>query len=198
MEKSVYLVWHLGSVIYVGSTMNLLERRAGHITQAYGTAKVAGLVDYMREVFRSGGRIKKFEFAFQELYRGEDWEAVEERTIKEMEEKFPGKLVNRSTIAIGNNSTHYKRIPPKVTREQIEKSIHTRRTTDCMKTDKVRESARNAFTKRMIKVIVDGVEYESAKAAAAFLNTSHQTVLRTANGTNTAFFGRISFKEKNL
>jgi len=196
MEKSVYLVWHLGNVVYVGSTMNLLERRAGHISQAYGTSKVAGLVDYMREVFNSGGRNKKFEFAFQELYRGTEWESIEEKTMTEMKEKFPDFLLNRSTMANGNNSTYYKRIPPKVTREQIEKSINTRRTTDCMKTAKVMESIRNAGRKRMCPVLVDGVEFESAKAAATFLNTSNQTVMRTANGTNTAFSGRIQFKKK--
>lgn len=195
MEKSVYLVWHLGSVIYVGSTQNMLERRANHITQANNTRKVSSLCDYMRSVFASGGRIKKFEFAFQEIYRGEEWEKVEEKSISEMREKYPT-LLNRSSLAIGNNSTQYKRIPPKVTREQIEKSIHTRRTTDCMKTEKVIANARLLSRKIMRQVILDGIEYESATLVAKILNTSIQTVLRTANGSNTSFHGRIKFKEK--
>jgi len=193
MEKSVYLVWHLGSVIYVGSAMNMLERRASHISNAWNNTKVAGLCDYMRKVFADGGRIRKFEFAFQQIYRGEDWTAVEEKTIQEMKDKYPN-LLNRSTLSIGNNSTQFKRIPPKVTREQIEKSIHTRRTTDCMKTEKVRQSAANARRKRMHAVICDGIEYESACELARVLNTSVQTVLRTANGSNTKFYPRIKFK----
>jgi len=194
MEKSVYLVWHLGNVIYVGSTMNLLERRASHVTQACNTTKVAGMTCYMREVLSSGGKKRKFEFAYQEIYRGENYIEVEEKTIIEMKEKYPN-LLNRSTLSIGNNSTSYKRIPPKVTREQIEKSIHARRTTDCMKTEKNISRIREMGKKNRKAVLVDGVEFESATAAAFFLVTSTQTVIRTANGTNTKFIGRIKFKE---
>jgi hypothetical protein len=197
MEKSVYLVWHLGNVIYVGSTMNLLERRAGHITQSLNTSKMSGITDYMRKVLTSGGKIKKFEFSYQEIYRGEDYIEVEEKTILEMKEKYPN-LLNRSTLAIGNNSTMYKRIPPKVTREQIEKSIHTRRTTDCMKTEKNRAAARLRVRKLMKPMILDGVSYESATSVAKVLGCSVQTVLRTANGSNTKFYPRIRFKERDI
>lgn len=97
MSKYVYLVFHLGELVYVGSTFDVETRIKQHWADALHGTKRAGLCDFMRT------HSSKSEYSHKAIYLGEDWARIEEETIAKYKKRYPN-LLNRSSTAVGNSS----------------------------------------------------------------------------------------------
>jgi predicted GIY-YIG superfamily endonuclease len=189
--KMVYLVLHKNIPIYIGSTKKSMSERMNCHRQDYYRGKKAALTEYLHENPEGDVRVKI-------LYKGEDWAKEEERFIKEYKEKYTS-MINRSTLASGNNSSVNRHLSGRkngFTREEINRSVATRKKPGVMnwskeRRDRIRLSPR--YNSLPIKNVETGKVYISASEAARDCNSSQQTVLRHCNGIKTRLKVKLVF-----
>lgn len=180
MIKYVYLVFHLGDVVYVGSSKDVEQRIRTHWGHSKLQGKRSSLCDYIRT------HPKRNEYSWTIIYCGKDWRRVEESTIRKY--KSLPSFLNKSPSAVGNTSTENRTRywVGKRPDAAIKASIEARTGKSLSEEHKAKLKKANAGRNgQKILCVSTGQVFDSAVIAARAFNTSQQTIMRSTRGIKT-------------